>query len=103
VVVANRPLAPSYVERCAPFAAPDNSVRYPRRHTLVAAGQFVGGNPIDEIVRRAQPKLEASHVLVYAANGYTRNLTLEDFLRPENMLVDRRDGGVDPWREERFR
>src|SRR5437867_8146067 len=24
--------------------------------------------------------------------GYTTNLSLDDFLRPENMLVDRRDG-----------
>ena len=50
------------------------------------------GIPIEEIVRLAQPKPEASHVLVHAANGYTTNLTLEDFVRPENMLVDRGDG-----------
>ena len=50
------------------------------------------GIPVDEIVRRAQPRQEATHVLVHAAHGYTTNLALEDFLRPENMLVDRQNG-----------
>jgi DMSO/TMAO reductase YedYZ molybdopterin-dependent catalytic subunit len=52
------------------------------------------GIPVEEIVRRAQPKAEATHVLVHAAHGYTTNLALEDFLHSENMLVDRRDGEI---------
>jgi DMSO/TMAO reductase YedYZ molybdopterin-dependent catalytic subunit len=31
-------------------------------------------------------------VLVHAAHGYTTNLSLADFLRPQNMLADRRNG-----------
>jgi len=50
------------------------------------------GIPVDEIVRRAHPTAGATHVLVHAAHGYTTNLALGDFLRPENTLVDRRNG-----------
>ena len=50
------------------------------------------GTPVEEIVRRAQPGPEATHVLVHAMHGYTTNLALDDFIRPENMLVDRRNG-----------
>ena len=36
----------------------------------------------------------ATHVLVHAEQGYTTNLSLDDFLRPENMLVNTRNGQV---------
>ncbi len=35
---------------------------------------------------------EASHVLVQAEHGYTANLPLDDFLRPENLLAWSFDG-----------
>lgn len=50
------------------------------------------GIPIDELLKMVHVKPEATHVLVHAEQGYTTNLSLDDFLRPENMLVDRRDG-----------
>jgi hypothetical protein len=39
------------------------------------------GIPVDEIVERAQPKARATDVLVHAANGYTTNLAIADFMR----------------------
>jgi len=50
------------------------------------------GIPIEEVMKLVKPKPEATHVLVHAERGYTTNLSLDDFLRPDNMLVDRRDG-----------
>jgi DMSO/TMAO reductase YedYZ molybdopterin-dependent catalytic subunit len=37
-------------------------------------------------------KPEATHVMVRAEQGFTANLSLEDFLRDENMFVDTRNG-----------
>ncbi|GGK22509.1 sulfite oxidase-like oxidoreductase [Deinococcus malanensis] len=34
----------------------------------------------------------ASHVMVHSAGGYTTNLSLEDFARPENLLAHTFDG-----------
>jgi DMSO/TMAO reductase YedYZ molybdopterin-dependent catalytic subunit len=50
------------------------------------------GIPVQEIVNQVGLKPEATHVLVHAEHGYTTNLALDDFLRPENMLVDTRNG-----------
>jgi DMSO/TMAO reductase YedYZ molybdopterin-dependent catalytic subunit len=50
------------------------------------------GVPIGEVMKLVQLKPEASHVMVRAESGFTANLSLEDFLREENMLVDTRNG-----------
>ena len=50
------------------------------------------GIPVEEVMKLVQLKPEATHVLVHAEQGYTTNLRLDDFLRPENLLVDTRNG-----------
>src|SRR3989442_15143403 len=50
------------------------------------------GVPVSEIMKLVQLKPEASHVMVTAEQGFTANLSLDDFLRDENMLVDTRNG-----------
>ena len=50
------------------------------------------GVPISELMKLVQLKSEASHVMVRAEQGFTANLSLDDFLREENMLVDTRNG-----------
>ncbi|MGI9149416.1 MAG: sulfite oxidase-like oxidoreductase [Chloroflexota bacterium] len=50
------------------------------------------GVPVSEIMKLVTLKREASHVMVIAAGGYTANLSLDDFIRDENMLVDTRNG-----------
>jgi DMSO/TMAO reductase YedYZ molybdopterin-dependent catalytic subunit len=50
------------------------------------------GIPVREILDRAKPKPEATHVMVHAEQGFTANLSLDDLLRDQNMLVDKRNG-----------
>ena len=50
------------------------------------------GVPIAEVLKLVQLKPEATHVLVHAEAGFTANLSLDDFLREDNMLVDTRNG-----------
>ena len=50
------------------------------------------GVPISEVMKLVQLKPEATHVMVRAEQGFTVNLSLDDFLRDENMLVDTRNG-----------
>jgi DMSO/TMAO reductase YedYZ molybdopterin-dependent catalytic subunit len=50
------------------------------------------GIPVREIIDRARPKPEATHVMVHAEQGFTANLSLDDLLRDQNMLVDKRNG-----------
>jgi DMSO/TMAO reductase YedYZ molybdopterin-dependent catalytic subunit len=50
------------------------------------------GVPIAEVMKLVQLKPDATHVMVHAEAGFTANLSLEDFLREENMLVDTRNG-----------
>jgi DMSO/TMAO reductase YedYZ molybdopterin-dependent catalytic subunit len=52
------------------------------------------GIPVEEVIKLVQLKPEATHVLVHAEQGYTTNLSLDDFLRPENLLADTRNGQV---------
>jgi len=54
------------------------------------------GVPIGELMKLVQLKPEATHVMVRAEQGFTANLSLEDFLRDENMLVDTRNGAPIP-------
>jgi DMSO/TMAO reductase YedYZ molybdopterin-dependent catalytic subunit len=50
------------------------------------------GVPIAEVMKLVQLKPEASHVMVRAEQGFTANLSLDDLLREDNMLVDTRNG-----------
>jgi DMSO/TMAO reductase YedYZ molybdopterin-dependent catalytic subunit len=50
------------------------------------------GVPIAEIMKLVKLKPDATHVMVMAEHGFTANLSLNDFLRDENMLVDTRNG-----------
>ena len=50
------------------------------------------GVPVQTLLRRAQPRPEATHVLVRAAQGFTTNLPLADLDRPENLLAWRHNG-----------
>jgi DMSO/TMAO reductase YedYZ molybdopterin-dependent catalytic subunit len=50
------------------------------------------GVPVSEVMKLVTLEPEATHVMVHAENGYTTNLSLDDFLRDENMLVDVRNG-----------
>jgi DMSO/TMAO reductase YedYZ molybdopterin-dependent catalytic subunit len=50
------------------------------------------GVPVSEMMKLVELKPEATHVMVHGEHGYTTNLSLDDFLRDENMLVDTRNG-----------
>jgi DMSO/TMAO reductase YedYZ molybdopterin-dependent catalytic subunit len=50
------------------------------------------GVPVAEVMRLVKLKPEATHVMVMAEQGFTANLSLDDFLRDENMFVDTRNG-----------
>ena len=50
------------------------------------------GVPIAEVMKLVQLKPEASHVMVRAEQGFTANLSLDDLLREDSMLVDTRNG-----------
>lgn len=53
-----------------------------------------GGVSVSEILGRVRPKPTATHVLVHCfdAVGYTTNLPLADFARPENLFALTHDG-----------
>ena len=50
------------------------------------------GVPVAALLARVQPRPEATHVLVRAEHGFTANLPLADFGRPENLFAYRYDG-----------
>ena len=50
------------------------------------------GVPVAEVMKLVKVKPEATHLMVHAEHGFTANLSLEDFLRDENMFVDTRNG-----------
>jgi DMSO/TMAO reductase YedYZ molybdopterin-dependent catalytic subunit len=50
------------------------------------------GVPVSEVVKLVELDPQASHVMVHAEHGFSANLSLDDFLRDENMFVDRRNG-----------
>src|ERR671930_1883559 len=50
------------------------------------------GVPVSELIKLVQLEPEASHVMVHAEHGFTTNLSLDDLLRDESMLVDTRNG-----------
>ncbi|MGI9609538.1 MAG: sulfite oxidase-like oxidoreductase, partial [Acidimicrobiia bacterium] len=45
------------------------------------------GIPVTHIWDQLQPAANVSHVLVHAYHGFTTNLPVEDFLRPENLFA----------------
>ena len=52
------------------------------------------GVEVAELMSRFELAPSATHVLVWAEHGFTANLPLEDFLRPDNLLAWQ-FGGVD--------
>jgi DMSO/TMAO reductase YedYZ molybdopterin-dependent catalytic subunit len=50
------------------------------------------GVSVQQIIRRARPTPDASHVLVHAEGGFTTNLPIADLDRPENLLAWKHDG-----------
>ena len=50
------------------------------------------GVPVAEVMKLVELQPEATHVMAHAEQGFSANLSLDDFLRDENMLVDTRNG-----------
>ncbi len=50
------------------------------------------GVPVTEVLARVEPLPGATHVLVTAEHGFTANLPLEDFARPQNLFAHRYAG-----------
>jgi DMSO/TMAO reductase YedYZ molybdopterin-dependent catalytic subunit len=50
------------------------------------------GIPVAEVIKLVKLKPEATHVMVHAEHNFTANLSLDDFRREPNMLVDTRNG-----------
>lgn len=50
------------------------------------------GIAVRELLRRAKPAPQASHVLIHAEQGYTANLPLADLDREEVLLATHHDG-----------
>ncbi len=52
------------------------------------------GVSVAELLQRARPTSDCTHVLVhsYDAVGYTTNLSLDDFARPDNLVATHHDG-----------
>jgi len=50
------------------------------------------GVAVRELLRRANPKPQASHVLIHAEQGYTANLAIADLDREEVLLATHHDG-----------
>jgi DMSO/TMAO reductase YedYZ molybdopterin-dependent catalytic subunit len=51
-----------------------------------------GGVPVTEVMKLVTLAPEATHIMAHAEKGFTANLSLDDFLRDENMFVDTRNG-----------
>ena len=50
------------------------------------------GVAVTEVMSRIQPAPGSSHVLVLAEQGFTANIPIADFVRPENLLAHTYDG-----------
>ena len=50
------------------------------------------GVPVAEVMKLVELGPGATHVMAHAQHGFSSNLSLDDFLRDENMLVDVRNG-----------
>ncbi|MGH9862751.1 MAG: sulfite oxidase-like oxidoreductase [Candidatus Acidiferrales bacterium] len=47
-----------------------------------------------EVIERARPKPEATHVLVHAEQGYTANVPLDDLLRESVLFAHKHEGAA---------
>lgn len=56
------------------------------------------GVSIPTVMEQIALRSDATHVLVHSYGGYTTNLPLDEFLRPDNLLADRHGG--EPLTEE---
>jgi DMSO/TMAO reductase YedYZ molybdopterin-dependent catalytic subunit len=50
------------------------------------------GIAVRDVLARARPTMEATHVVIHAEHGFTANLAMSDFDRPENLFALRHDG-----------
>jgi DMSO/TMAO reductase YedYZ molybdopterin-dependent catalytic subunit len=50
------------------------------------------GVPVVDVWHQIEPDDGATHVLVHAYHGFTANLPIDDFLRPENLFAHTYDG-----------
>jgi DMSO/TMAO reductase YedYZ molybdopterin-dependent catalytic subunit len=50
------------------------------------------GVPVTELLALARPKAEARFVSLTSYDGYTTNLAMEDFARPENLIAHAWEG-----------
>ncbi len=51
-----------------------------------------GGVAVNELMKQVTLKPEATAVMLHAYGGYTTNLLLDDFLRPENLFATHHNG-----------
>ena len=50
------------------------------------------GVPVIDVMSKLDVRSDATHVLVVAEHGFTANLPLDDFVRPDNLFAWRYDG-----------
>jgi DMSO/TMAO reductase YedYZ molybdopterin-dependent catalytic subunit len=64
-------------------------------HCVTAWSKFDNtweGVAVNEVMKQVRLKPEAKHVMLHSYGGYTTNLELDDFLRPENLFATHHDG-----------
>ena len=64
-------------------------------HCVTAWSKFDNtweGVAVIEVMKHVELKPEAKHVMLHSYGGYTTNLELDDFLRPENLFATHHDG-----------
>jgi DMSO/TMAO reductase YedYZ molybdopterin-dependent catalytic subunit len=64
-------------------------------HCVTAWSKFDNtweGVAVSEVMKHVELKPEANHVMLHSYGGYTTNLELDDFLRPENLFATHHDG-----------
>jgi DMSO/TMAO reductase YedYZ molybdopterin-dependent catalytic subunit len=64
-------------------------------HCVTAWSKFDNtwsGVAVAEIMKHVTLKPEANHIMLHAYGGYTTNLELDDFLRPENLFATHHNG-----------
>jgi DMSO/TMAO reductase YedYZ molybdopterin-dependent catalytic subunit len=89
--LVERPRTLSYAEfKQLPRRTVSADVHCVTRWSLL--GSTWEGVPVTEVVKLVELKPEATHVMVHAEQGFTTNLSLDDLLREENLLLDTRDG-----------
>jgi DMSO/TMAO reductase YedYZ molybdopterin-dependent catalytic subunit len=64
-------------------------------HCVTAWSKFDNtweGVAVTEVMKHVQLKPEAKHVMLHSYGGYTTNLELDDFVRPENLFATHHNG-----------